>query len=356
MRNILLMIAMLALIFSVGCEDEDLYPYTGAAGVEISSDGMTELDSQVTFDITATNAKCTELTVTMGTTALGTVTLTSGAGTYTVTAADLGISAIDDDAELTFTANTEKNPIYTYTVTVEDPASFDVPDLYLNDIEDYVYFDVEPVAATVSAVSVETKVGKNGTYAAVAGTFTASDSILVVGSDYSVGDTVYFKVKSEAGTLTSESVITMPVKLYTYTDKATFKLDTTANRAIDLIEMAEIEDLTTAGDTADIEFAYNNISGGYTLGFVSNNNAEFVAATLEDYRIADVLATEAIDFTGAVNTFVDVAVDDVYVFRTNRSGGDYSYGMIKITAVEKPQGVLNDSYIEFETKYIAPAE
>ncbi|MFP4025088.1 MAG: hypothetical protein ACLFVR_11250 [Thiohalospira sp.] len=351
MRNILLNIALLALIFAVGCsEDEDLYPYTGAAGVQITSDGLTALDNEVAFNITATNESCTELDVNLGGSPLGTVSLTEGAGTYTATAEALGISAIEDAATLTFIANTDKEPVYNYTVEVEDPITIVAPDnLYQNDTEVYVKFNIEPVAASVTDVTIQTKVNSNDP-TDVTGTYNANDSILVVGSDYAIGDTVYFMVTGEAGTKSTTSEVSMIVERYSYANKETFMLDMTSDMAYDLILMREV-DVTEAGDSADIEIDYAEFTGGYSLGFIANQNAEFVVATEDDYKDADINLIEATDFSGAITNDDDVAVDDVFIFRTNRSGGDYSYGIFKIIDVVKPQGVIEDSYIEIEVKY-----
>lgn len=349
MKKILLNIAIIALIFAVGCDDDDeRYPFTPGAGVHISSDGLTELDGQVVFDVTATNAECTELTVTGD--ASGTVTLTNGEGSFTASAADLGISDAEDVATLVFTANSEGNPIYEYSVEVADPISTTAPTVYESDEEVYLNFEIDPVSATVSDVTVEVKVN-SGTYTALTESYNAEDSVMIVGSDYALGDKVFFRITGEAGTLSSSKVDSIVVGMYSYENMETFMLDSTTNLAYDLIEMTEV-DVTTAGDSADIELVVTEFTGGYTLGFVSNQNAEFVATTDTAYWEADINVTEATDFTSAITTDTDVEEGDAFVFRTKRAADtDYTYGILMVKSVMKPQGVIEDSYIEFEVKY-----
>lgn len=350
MRKILLNIALLALIFSVGCSSDDDNPFVGAAGVGISSDGLTELDTEVTLNITATNIACTEITISGD--ATGTVAITNGEGLFTVSSSVLGISAIDDEASFTLMANSEGTPTYSYSVTVEDPISVEDPGLMHSADNYYFKWAIEPVAATVSDVKIETKVNIGGTYSEVLGTFNPEDSLALMGTDYAIDvDTIYVKVTATAGTKTSTKITKLTVVPYTFENVTSVMLDATANLAFDLIEGRYVESTLAYGDSADLELTMTSYTGGYSLGFMAYNNAEFIASNVDVYNIADIVSIEATDFTGFVTGYTNLQVGEVYIFRTFRGSDDYSYGILKVTAVEKPQGVMNDSYLEFDVKY-----
>src|SRR6056297_16548 len=126
MRKILLNIAILALIFAVGCtEDEEKYPFQESAGLHVSSDGMTELDGSVTLSLSATNLKTTEVAITLDGADVTTVPLTEGAGSVTLTRAQLGLEegVEGDGVTLTLTSNIESKPFQYYSVEIGNPWS-----------------------------------------------------------------------------------------------------------------------------------------------------------------------------------------------------------------------------------------
>ncbi|GET32263.1 hypothetical protein PbJCM13498_11260 [Prolixibacter bellariivorans] len=334
----------------------------------ISSDGLTSLDNSATVTIDNQQKNLSSLSVTLLNNSdedgnvlsdsqkdLGTIDLTDGSGSMTLTNADLGISKIDYSASLQFVGSYDGKTITRYkTITVADPISIEAPDItHRTDTVFHVLFSVEPVTETVDGVTVETKVGSAGTYAALTGPFNTTDSIEVKGTDYNVGDTIFVKVTGTAGTKSATSVAKVPIAPYSFSNVETFTLDTTSNQAYDLMKTRYVN-TTAAGDSADVQFtaAYPVVGGGPVhVGFNALNNAQLVKGSADDYTNADMAAIEATDFSGSTTSAPDVAAGDVYIFRTKRGTGDYMYGVLKVTAVNKPQGILEDSSIEIEYKY-----
>lgn len=347
MRKILLNIALLALIFSIGCsEDEDRYAFQESAGLYISSDGLTQLDTQFTIDVEASNIKCTEVTFTPG----GVVTITNGVGSITLSADTYELYDVDSAAYFEAVANIVSNPLYFYDIAVSEAVSVGDPGVMHSDSMYYFTWNVEPVSATVTGVTIETKVGVNDTYAAVTGPFSAEDSTGFTGTDYATGDTIYVKLTASTASKSTTKVTMLNVSPYSYENVATFMLDTTTNLAYDFM-LQRYVDASVAGDSADIEFyAYYAPGGGLVVSFEAPQKAEFVPATASDYANADVVDIETTNFSSAITDAVANA-GDVYMFRTQRGAGDYFFGIMKVTKVDKPQGVVEDSYFEIEIKY-----
>lgn len=350
MRKILFNIALLTLIFAVGCsEDEDRYAFQESAGLYISSDGLTQLDTQFTIDVEASNVKCTEVTFTPG----GAVTLTDGAGSITLTADTYELFDVDSAASFEAVANIKGNPLYFFDITVDEAVSVEDPGIMHSDDMYYFKWNVEPVSATVTDITIETKVGENGTYTAVVGTYNAEDSLGFTGTDYTIDDdTIFVKLIATANTKSTTKITKLTVSPYSYENMETFTLDITADLAVDLLEGRYVESTVEYGDSADLVFdaAYNGTTG-LELYFESTQNAEFVVGTATDYANADIVNIEATDFSAAFTKTTALEAGDVFIFRTFRGTDDYSYGVLKVTAVDKPQGVLEDSSFEIEVKY-----
>ncbi|GET29990.1 hypothetical protein [Prolixibacter sp. SD074] len=370
-KYIIFSVGIVLSLFMASCQDYnagnkvDFYDL----GTEffISSDGLTSLDNSATVSIDNQQKNLSSLSVILLSSSdadgnvlsdtqkdLGTIDLTDGSGSMTLTDSQLGISDINYSASLQFSGSYNGKNITRYkTITVADPISIEVPDVnHRIDTVFHVKFSVEPVTETLSSVTVETKVGVAGTYVAEAGPFNATDSIEIKGTDHQVGDTVFVKVTGTAGTKSATSVAIVPIAPYSFSNVETFTLDTTSNQAYDLIE-ARYVNTTTAGDSADVQFtaAYPVLGGPVEVGFNALNNAQLVKGTADDYSNTDIVTIEATDFSGATTSVPNAAAGDVYIFRTMRGTGDYMYGVLKVTAVNKPQGVLEDSSIEIEYKY-----
>lgn len=133
-----------------------------------------------------------------------TIPISAGEGALTISDANLGFtnSAIGWTADFKFVAVYDGKAFSRfYTLEVSDPISFD----YSGEIEhrDTTYnfnFSILPVTATVETVSVQTKVGSLSSYTNLAGPFEAEDFVPVNGSDYLVGDTIFFNVIGTVGT------------------------------------------------------------------------------------------------------------------------------------------------------------
>ena len=175
----------------------------------------------------------------------------------------------------------------------------------------------------------------------------AKDSVAITGSNYSIGDTVYVNVIGMAGAKTTNTETKIVIQPNSFQNSASFKLDSTANRAYDFVGDSAV---TTSDTTADIKLAVKQYVGGFDLGFASPNNTMFVKGTASDYNVADMMSIEGTDFSSAIISVEKASVGDVYIFKTMR-GSKTHYGVMKVTAVEKPQGLLADSYITIEYKY-----
>ena len=363
MKKNILYFLITFLFLAVACNEEEKVDfYDLGSEFLISSNAYTSLDNQVTISIENQQKNLSEVTIIhlggltadedeFTSTYTSTISLTDGAGSVTLTDAQLGMTEIDWSADFEIEEVFNGKPFSRYTtITVDDPISFDDPGVtHRSDTIYHFKFAIEPATATVETVGVETKVGKNGVYAAVAGTFNAEDSIAITGTDYNLSDTLFVKVTGTVGTKTATSTAKVLFSPVSYEEVSTFALDTTTNLAYDFMLQREV-DVTLAGDSADIAFAGGYSPGGLEIVFYTPANAEFVPATALDYANADVFDIEATNFGAAITNDV-VTEGNVYIFRTRRGAGDYFYGIMKITKLDKPQGVLEDSYFEVEFKY-----
>ena len=338
MKKIFLGMLLLTLIFSMGC-NKDLDILTEGAGVAVHSNGATELDNNVTFNLTVNNNKCTQLTVTGATT--GTISIADGKGTFSATTTALGLLAADSSATLTFTANTEGNPTNSYSVTMTNPISITSPDDVIQDDEvQKVYYTVSTVSANVSSVKIETKVN-SGVYSDVSGTFsTSKDSLSIKGSDYNVNDTVYFKVTATAGSLSSTKESSFVVGTYAFanTESGTLDFD---GKGFDFIDAVNVPEGT---DTTDVKIQ----SGVGTMGFMSTNGTQFVVSDSATFAGNDIVVTKAAFAAGTpVSLIANVSKDDVYIFKTTRSVDTKTvtyYGIIKISDFILTSGDNKDGF------------
>ncbi|MBN2820362.1 MAG: hypothetical protein JXP36_15415 [Bacteroidales bacterium] len=359
---------MILVVFSIAsCNKDKTIEFTDL-GTEflISSSGITSLDNGVTISINNQQKNLSTIILTnlggysseldengdpvpFTSNYTNSISLTDGIGSILLSNADLGISKIDESAKFQFDSEFNGKAITRfYNVVVEDPISVDYPSIaHRSDTVYYFHFAIEPKTATVETVQIQTKVSSFGTYVNVAGTYNAVDSISIVGSNYNVGDTLFVKVTGTAGSKTAFTVTPVVIEPKSVKHTSAFTLDFNTKIAYDFVG----DSLVPAGtEKADIELTGSNTMGGLIIGFVSNQNAEFVLASSDDFANADSLAIVTTDFSAAVSSVDDASTGQVYIFRTKRGAGAYSYGIIKLT-VEKPQGVLEDSYIDFEYKY-----
>jgi len=376
MKNNIFYILLSFILFTVACqEDEEFKRYDLGSEFYISDGGYTSLDEEVTIEIENPLQNLSQVTVTHlgGTTTnedengdlipftaptsnLGTITLSGGAGSMTLTSAQLGMTKVGWSADFKFDAVYEGKAFSrSHSISVAHPISVEDPHItHRSDTVYYFQFAIEPATATVQTVTVETKTSSLDTYTALTGPFDAEDEVPFVGADYAVGDTIFVRVTGTVGTKSATKVAKLIVSPNSYENVEAFVLDssTVSTKAYDLMKQRYVIE-ANAGDSADIQLTTTTISGGYTMGFAAINNLEFVAGTAADYSNADIVDVEEnTDFSTPLSSVSDVAEGDVYIFRTKRgTTGDYMYGVMQVVAVNKPQGVLADSSIEIEYKY-----
>lgn len=367
-NKIIIILALIFFIASCSKETEDLIKTTDMGTEFFISGSFTSLDFEATMEIENQQKNLNSLNVTAlggvkadGETEfdppvadLGSIPISDGVGSITLTPADLGVEmdTIGAYSSYQFDGSYNGSAITRfYDLHVDDPITVEDPGVtHRNDTTFYFVFAIEPVSSTVETVTVQTKTSSLADYADLPGAFNAVDSIPIVGTDYAVGDTLFVNVIGTVGFKTASTESEVVIGPITVTFVESFKLDSEPGKAWDFLDIVYV-DAGTAGESADIEFTGSYEANGLIVGFVSNQNAEFVMGTSEDYVAADSLTIANVDYSSAVTMNDDVTGGEVYYFRTNRGGGDYYYGIMKIMSVDKPQGVLEDSVIEYEYKY-----
>jgi hypothetical protein len=367
MKKYVSLVLISIVILAVSCQKKQDVTDFYDLGSEFytSSPGMTSLDDHTVINIKNPLINLSSIALKYSgivdldghstvptTTDLGNITLSStdGKGTVTLTDAQLNLTTIGWKSNFALSAVFDGKPFSrNYSITLADPISVNAPGITHQDKLFYFAYDVEPTYATVDNVTIQTKLFYNGTYADVAGTHAATDSISFNGSAYNIGDTIYVKVTATAGTKTATTETQLAVGSHSTLKTHTFTLDQTAGMAYDFID-AKFVKTTTAVDSADIELTMTPFLGGYSLGFISNQNASFVLATSDDYSNADDLAIANTDFSAAITSVNNLAGGEIYIFRTKRGTGAYSYGIMKVISISKPEGVITDSSIKIEFK------
>ena len=369
MKKIKYFIILSLIFFIAACQEDHEIEFYDLGTEFYISGSYTSLDNEATLSIENQQNNLSEMKLThLGglTTDLdendepipftsdytATIPISSGEGSITISDVNLGMTEIGWSADFQFDASYDGKAIKRfYTLTVDDPISVEVPAISHRDDTTYHFkFNIAPVTAAVETVIVQTKVSVLGTYVNLAGPFNAEDSIPINPSDYNVGDTLFVNVIGTVGSKTAETETEIVIGPVTLNDLASFILDDTTDQAYDFI-VGDFVSVSTGGESADIEMTAGYTLNGLKVGFVSNQNAEFVMGTDFDYNNADSLAIYGTDFSAAITSNDNAAGGEVYFFRTKRGSDPYFYGIMKIIKVDKPQGVLEDSYIEFEFKY-----
>ena len=164
-----------------------------------------------------------------------------------------------------------------------------------------------------------------------------------------MGDTLFINIIGNVGTKSTSVESQIVIAPASFKSLNTFVLDTTTNLAVDLIKN-KVVDASAGGESADIEFVASYTLNGLEIGFESKQNAEFVLSTNTIYNMADSVSIPETDFSAAIVSVPNAQEGDVYIYRTMRGTDDYSFGIFKVITVDKPQGILEDSYIEIEVK------
>jgi hypothetical protein len=369
MKKIRYFIILSLIFFIASCQKDNEIEFYDLGTEFFISGSFTSLDNEATISIDNQQKNLSEVKLThLGglTTDLdaddnpipftsdytATIPISNGAGDVTISDADLGMTELGWSADFQFDADYDgKHIMRFFTLTVDDPITTDAP--LVSHRADTIYhfkFFIEPVSAVVETVTVQTKVSVLGTYVNLPGTFNAVDSIPIDPADYIVGDTLFVNVIGTVGSKTAETETEIVIGPVTLNDLATFILDDTIDQAYDFI-VGDFVSVSTGGESADIEMTASYTLDGLKVGFASNQHAEFVMGTSFDYENADSLAIYGTDFSAAITSNDNVAGGEVYFFRTKRGSDPYFYGIMKVIKVDKPQGILEDSYIEFEFKY-----
>ncbi len=362
MKKIQLFLLISLSFLMASCQkDNMLQTYDLGSEFLISASGYTSLDNQAVISINniSKNLSAIKITNLGGTLANDSAFVSSysgsiaiandGTGSITLSDSNLGVTTIGSSVNFQFDATFNGKPFTRYyTLTVTDPISVTVPAItHRADTTYYFHFVIAPATATVSSVKVQTKVSANGTYVNVPGTFNAQDSIPIKGSDYNIGDTLYVNVIGTAGSKTAHTETAVVIGANSYTNVSSFTLGSKLNSAFDLVGDSAI---STPNVSADLELTGSYTTSGILLGFTSPNSTLFVKGASSDYTNADKVLISATDFSSAITANNNVSVGDVYIFKTMRGSKAY-YGVMKITDIEKPQGVLADSYITIEYKH-----
>jgi hypothetical protein len=358
MKNTSFYILIILVISLASCEKDNQNEFYDL-GTEflVSNDGYSSLDTEVTFTIDNLKKNLTEVTMLDH----GTVALTDGVGSITLTSSELGISAADDEATYQFDGIFEGKSIIRYEgITVKNPMSLTSPYIwalndedemvetsvivYQNDEVQYIKYDIAPKRATVESLLIETKVGEDGTYAIVPGDFdTSFDSLSVVGSNYLPTEVVYYKFTAKNGTHEQVGEIHFTINQVTFPNAGGAHLgviDATTTQGFDLLT----NEIVPAGtDTTSFAMSHVILT---SVGLESSNGTLFVLADAATYDNNNVVEVKALFDAGTQESgFASINDGDYFIYKT----GD-NYGVIKISAVYLTTDGLGD-YFEFEYIY-----
>jgi len=394
-----ILIGMLALSF--GCEEPDEVEYTVADGFAAQNSPLTVLDDQATVSFSTANPDVSELTIEhlytihlrwdaeagavyydttdTGIEGFDPVSISDGSGSMTITRSDVGL---EDNAmtgswvEFASKANIEGNPMRTFSVGVSsafdmvkgpyiwttdkkgNPISPDVK-VYHNDDVQYIKYNLVRNAETVSDMTLEEKIGANGTYSEVTSVDLNTDandkgviidSIEVVGTETVGGvqvsddDTVYYKFTATSSFNTESSVVEIPINELLFGETGTFTLDSVSGKAYDLVNNKMIMDTASARyDSADVAV---NLDGA-VLDITSSDSTEFYRTT--NLVKGDMDNTEEViaeyDSNTPVNTVNDVKDGDLILYKTYRNNTE-NYGSL---IVEKAW--INSSQDDYELTF-----
>lgn len=366
MKNKILYIVPFVLLFLSCQKESSIEFYDLGSEIYPSVNGITTLDLDVTLTVEnpLQNLSTVDVEIlksylkredsedsilTPTVTSLGQLPISGEAGTATYTESQLGISKLGEATLLKLTASIDgKSFERTYGFKVTSPFSVTLPTLQHRDTLVHATFSVLPVSETVTGVTIETKVNKAGTYSGITGTFKPEkDSTGFNGKDYEVGDTIYFKVSGSTANETDSYVKKWIVAPYPYKNLATFEIDSNF-LYYDLIFQKNVA--SDAGVSIDLKYTVTEVLGGYNLGFISENNAEFISVSSKKYADGDIMDAETADFSSAVKSATNLKPGDSFIFRTKRGAGAYTYGYMQVTDVSKPNAVISESKLYFEMK------
>lgn len=393
MKKLLYSILVGMLAFTLGCEEPDEVKYTVADGFAAQQGVFTVLDEEGTVYFNAANPDVSQLTIEHLRTVnvvysasegevildtvdsqgeFATVNISDGAGSMTITRDDV---QFDDAAfatswvEFSSTANIEGNPVNSFSVTLQDPmqslmgpyiwttnedgdpVTEDVT-VYHNDDVQYIKYNIVRNGASLTSMTLEEKIGANGDYSEVTDVDLNTDanddgaiidSIEVVGTDYSYGDTVYYKFIPESNFslpsyLPSQNYeVSVPINKLAFGETGSFTLDSVPNKAWDLVNNKMIVD-TANYDSADVAVDFT----GTQLGIVSSDRTEFVATSADiDYTNIEEVIDE-FESNTPQSSITGLEVDDLILYKIQRNSEEH-YGTLIVD--EAWINSSNDNYL-----------
>lgn len=393
-KNIFWMLVVATVAFTACDEEEDLLANREAAN-DISfpdypafSATFTSLD-QVVLDV-AVEGPATSLSVSGDGQSFGDVNITGGTGTFTSTLANLGLSA-GDDIQLTFTDGETRrfftvsvvNPIaFNYTVGSGSSAVNFTSSTTVNlDSAFNIYFEASTVNGTIDNYQVFTKNGKNADYptapdveSSVGGTSIEEEALSLIADDasYDIGDTLYYNLVLNAGSLSASSERTVIVTQVALANSGTVTLLTpdyeisdgvtdSLNNAFNFSALKVIADSVLADnpDSADIRLVVNmgNLSfeagvGSNTSYVVADEDFSFASATYESVSdaFAAGMSASSVDNLESLYTNAVVLVEIGNIPNPGYPSSDNKkYAAIQIQNIVKTDGGTT-SEVTFEYK------
>jgi len=366
-----ILIGMLALSF--GCEEPDEVEYTVADGFAAQQSPFTVLDKEATVYFNTANPEVSELTIKhlytihlrwdaetetyindttdIGLEGFDPVSISGKKGSMTITRNDVNI---EDDAivgswvEFASKADIEGNPKRTFSVSVQsafsllkgpyiwttnDDGELIDPDVkvYHNDDVQYIKYNIVRNAESVDLI-LEEKIGENGAWSERTDVDLNTDanddgeiidSIEVVGTDYTYGDTVYYRFTATSSFKSERSVVEVPINKLAFDETGTFTLDSVSGKAYDLVNNKMIMDTAAARyDSADVAVNFT----GTELELTSSDSTQFFRTTNIDYEnIEEVI--EEYDTNNPVNTVSALSDGDLILYKTYRNNEE-NYGSL----------------------------
>lgn len=335
MKNILLILSSVVLMIATSCEKNteagmeiDTHPLyysatvlggktlTGGTGMSVKTLTFTELD-RVIIDLESDPAISSVDVYSSEANVAATVTLSSGSGTLNAALADMGLAKAGTNKYIgfhyEFGGYKANETAFLKTVT---PWALTVPDIIEDTTRVYAKWELKVANGTISDVTISVKVNHDGTPTdhtaqALAG------SIMLMGGDYSLGDTLYITGTATAGALTSLIEEMTVIEKWMFSKVVEGIKFTTTNGLYSFSTFA-------FGTTGHMELIH---VPGISLGF-SGTDVQFVASDMATYNDNNVnTIRNAYDIGTKISTVIDIQEDEVYIYKTPED----KYGIFKIT-------------------------
>ncbi len=383
-KNLLLTSLMVLVIISCG-ENEDLLQFNEADNKITFPDypafsaSFTSLDV-VTMDV-AVDGDATSLTVTGADgDDFGTVAIASGTGTFTRTLAELGNP---EDETLTFSDGTT---VKLFDVTINNPITLEgTTSSQVNlDSTFSIVFSGETENGVIDSYDLFLKNGEQASYpgtpnAEGSGTTTElEDSVAFAAANasYAIGDTIFYRVDYNSGSLTASKSGTIIIKEVALTETGSITL-----RTPDYLISAAVEDslrnaynfkafkymadsvLATDIDSADVQLLLNageldiaTGAGSGTSFVVADGTFSFSSATYESIKTAYDAGTP-VTTVGDIESLDDNTVILIELGNIPEPGwasaDNRRYAAVQIVDITKDDGGVTS---EVTLDFVAPAQ